>query len=287
MQNETLHLAVDSKYATTCKHTCITCGKSYKHKHHLRRHHNFECGIDPKFKCYFCPHKTRYKSSLMKHILARHQHLQEQNLQYNNRQQIYEMHMEQPNHHVQEFNTSANWTIPTLPSTSRIALYTRRLRSMSSNESGRFSGGSGSRFTYGFNDRFCDYLSQNPMAIPASSLMCPQCGRTYKMKRNLRTHMKFECGDHLSLTPREFRRNSHQNDRIFNCHQCSRSYQMRHNLVKHLRFECGGQKHFACSVCPARYTQNGKLRQHMLNAHDIFVPPRKTWTRCNYSSIIN
>lgn len=55
------------------KHTCITCGKTYKHKHHLKRHHDFECGIDPKFKCSFCPHKTRYKDSLLKHILARHQ----------------------------------------------------------------------------------------------------------------------------------------------------------------------------------------------------------------------
>nr|XP_033333668.1 transcription factor che-1-like [Megalopta genalis] len=69
----------------------------------------------------------------------------------------------------------------------------------------------------------------------------------------------------------------------FTCHRCGRSYQMRHNLVKHLRFECGGHKHFACSLCPARYTQNGKLRQHMLNAHNIFVPPRKTWVRTAYN----
>ncbi|RLU14948.1 hypothetical protein DMN91_012835 [Ooceraea biroi] len=90
----------------------------------------------------------------------------------------------------------------------------------------------------------------------------------------------------LSFTPRELRHESHRSDRIFDCHQCGRSYQMRHNLVKHLRFECGGQKHFACYLCPARYTQNGKLRQHMLNAHDIFVPPRKTWIRssCFYES---
>ncbi|KAL6434192.1 hypothetical protein ACFW04_005954 [Cataglyphis niger] len=60
-------------------------------------------------------------------------------------------------------------------------------------------------------------------------------------------------------------------NRVFNCHQCDRSYQMRHNLVKHLRFECGGQKHFACLLCPSRYTQNGKLRQHMLNTHNIFA----------------
>lgn len=74
-----------------------------------------------------------------------------------------------------------------------------------------------------------------------------------------------------------------RNEEPLACHQCGRSYQMRHNLVKHLRFECGGRKHFACSFCPARYTQNGKLRQHMLNAHNIFIPPRKTWTIPAYS----
>ncbi|KAK2584896.1 hypothetical protein KPH14_002492 [Odynerus spinipes] len=69
------------------KHTCTTCGKTYKHKHHLKRHHDFECGIDPKFKCAFCPHRTRYKDSLMKHILARHQHLLDQNTQYSSQRQ--------------------------------------------------------------------------------------------------------------------------------------------------------------------------------------------------------
>ncbi|CAK9827954.1 Longitudinals lacking protein, isoforms H/M/V [Anthophora retusa] len=75
---------VESHYPVTSvfKHTCATCGKTYKHKHHLKRHHDFECGIDPKFKCAFCPHRTRYKDSLMKHILARHQHLLDQNPRY-------------------------------------------------------------------------------------------------------------------------------------------------------------------------------------------------------------
>nr|XP_031848639.1 longitudinals lacking protein, isoforms A/B/D/L-like [Nomia melanderi] len=75
------------------KHTCATCGKTYKHKHHLKRHHDFECGIDPKFKCAFCPHRTRYKDSLMKHILARHQHLLDQNAQYGP-QQVLDVHGE-------------------------------------------------------------------------------------------------------------------------------------------------------------------------------------------------
>lgn len=98
-------VSVDSKYAAIFKHTCITCGKTYKHKHHLKRHHDFECGVDPKFKCAFCPHRTRYKDSLMKHILARHQHFLEQNSQYGH-QQVFEAHTDsEMNFHVQEANT--------------------------------------------------------------------------------------------------------------------------------------------------------------------------------------
>ncbi|KAG5312491.1 LOLA6 protein, partial [Acromyrmex insinuator] len=95
---------VDLKYVAISKHTCVTCGKTYKHKHHLKRHHDFECGVDPKFKCAFCPHRTRYKDSLMKHILARHQHLLEQNSQYGH-QQVFETHTDvEMNFHAQETN---------------------------------------------------------------------------------------------------------------------------------------------------------------------------------------
>ncbi|XP_077258207.1 uncharacterized protein LOC143895167 isoform X15 [Temnothorax americanus] len=96
---------VDPKYVAIFKHTCVTCGKTYKHKHHLKRHHDFECGVDPKFKCAFCPHRTRYKDSLMKHILARHQHFLEQNSQYGH-QQVFEAHPDtEMNFHAQETNT--------------------------------------------------------------------------------------------------------------------------------------------------------------------------------------
>lgn len=97
-------VSVDPKYVAIFKHTCVTCGKTYKHKHHLKRHHDFECGVDPKFKCAFCPHRTRYKDSLMKHILARHQHFLEQNSQYGH-QQIFEAHADnEMNFHTQDTN---------------------------------------------------------------------------------------------------------------------------------------------------------------------------------------
>ncbi|KAL6264008.1 hypothetical protein P5V15_004089 [Pogonomyrmex californicus] len=103
-RNIAVRAEIDPKYVSVFKHTCVTCGKTYKHKHHLKRHHDFECGVDPKFKCAFCPHKTRYKDSLMKHILARHQHFLDQNPQYAG-PQVFEAHADtEMNFHVQETN---------------------------------------------------------------------------------------------------------------------------------------------------------------------------------------
>ncbi|XP_030388088.1 longitudinals lacking protein, isoforms N/O/W/X/Y isoform X5 [Scaptodrosophila lebanonensis] len=48
------------------------CGKSYKIKGSLKRHKNYECGVEPTLKCPHCPHKCKYKSDLRKHINQKH-----------------------------------------------------------------------------------------------------------------------------------------------------------------------------------------------------------------------
>nr|XP_012225957.1 PREDICTED: zinc finger protein 514-like [Linepithema humile] len=83
------------------------------------------------------------------------------------------------------------------------------------------------RYAYGLKDGFQNYSPDATAAHPL--LVCPQCGRTYKMKRNLKTHM---------------------------------------------RFECGGQRNFKCHVCPASYTQNISLRRHLMQRHNIYLPPK-------------
>lgn len=79
-------------------------------------------------------------------------------------------------------------------------------------------------FAYGFRKP-----QERTPSTPPSPLMCPQCGRTYKMKRNLKTHMKFECG---------------------------------------------GQRNFMCHLCPSKYTQNISLRRHLLQRHNLYMPPK-------------
>ncbi|XP_055919144.1 longitudinals lacking protein, isoforms A/B/D/L isoform X6 [Eupeodes corollae] len=56
----------------TGKYVCPTCGKSYKIKGSLKRHRSYECGVTPNLSCRYCPHKSKYKSDLRKHIVQKH-----------------------------------------------------------------------------------------------------------------------------------------------------------------------------------------------------------------------
>ncbi|XP_066584387.1 longitudinals lacking protein, isoforms H/M/V isoform X12 [Prorops nasuta] len=51
---------------------CPQCGKVYRWLRNMKNHLNVECGKDPKEFCPYCPHRTKYKSSLQKHILRIH-----------------------------------------------------------------------------------------------------------------------------------------------------------------------------------------------------------------------
>lgn len=51
---------------------CPKCGKGYRWLRNMKNHLKVECGKDPKECCPYCPHRTKYKSSLQKHILRIH-----------------------------------------------------------------------------------------------------------------------------------------------------------------------------------------------------------------------
>jgi len=51
---------------------CPNCGKYYRWYRNMRSHLKIECGKDPKECCPYCPHRTKYKSSLHKHIQRMH-----------------------------------------------------------------------------------------------------------------------------------------------------------------------------------------------------------------------
>ncbi|XP_015178591.1 PREDICTED: zinc finger protein 585B-like [Polistes dominula] len=182
----------DTKYPMArLKHTCKTCGKSYKHKHHLKRHHDFECGIEPKFPCDFCDHRTRYKDSLTKHVLARHQHLLEQNTTqygggsggYLHRQTSYDSNANKSRILKRRRTTtpittkertsdnSSNWMLSTLPSTTPFAMHTKCLRSMTSTP----------------------YLTEPKEQYGTRKYICQNCQRKFTYRASFLKHQKFKC----------------------------------------------------------------------------------------------
>lgn len=80
-KDSNLDLTAKKKYVTQSKTTkpeypfVCSCGKSYKIKGSLKRHQSYECGVIPSLTCKYCPHKSKYKSDLRKHILQKHSHL--------------------------------------------------------------------------------------------------------------------------------------------------------------------------------------------------------------------
>ncbi|XP_031774301.1 longitudinals lacking protein, isoforms N/O/W/X/Y isoform X11 [Apis florea] len=228
------------------KHTCATCGKTYKHKHHLKRHHDFECGIDPKFKCAFCPHRTRYKDSLMKHILARHQHFLDQNPRY--RLQQADVLSDIDEDHAQNYSSS-NWTVPTLPPTSRIV--TRHLRSMTfKDDQGKIGNRCGPR-----------------------KYLCTDCNRNFALMASLKRHRTFECNRRLLVPERSSnaRESADQEKRRRKkkhvCPDCNRVYAVFTSLWRHRNYECGVEPRFTCPICKFRFSQKSNLDRHVRTKH--------------------
>ncbi|CAH1964232.1 unnamed protein product [Acanthoscelides obtectus] len=49
--------------ANTRHYQCSRCGKRYKHSHILRRHLDYECGVEPKFRCGICGKMSKRNKS--------------------------------------------------------------------------------------------------------------------------------------------------------------------------------------------------------------------------------
>lgn len=77
---------LDETYSTLdplCRFFCPNkCGRSYKWKSGLTQHLNYECGIEPMFKCFLCEKKCAQKSTMKMHMKKVHKVIEQNMLQW-------------------------------------------------------------------------------------------------------------------------------------------------------------------------------------------------------------
>lgn len=54
---------------------CPGCGRVFRWKGSLTNHQRLECGKEPRLLCPYCPHRTKLKGNLRKHVINKHREL--------------------------------------------------------------------------------------------------------------------------------------------------------------------------------------------------------------------
>ncbi|XP_076753796.1 uncharacterized protein LOC143425135 isoform X3 [Xylocopa sonorina] len=148
----------------------------------------------------------------------------------------------------QETNySSSNWTVPTLPSTSRSVTYTRHLRSMTlKNEQGK---------VHRWGPR---------------KYLCTDCNRNFALMASLTRHRIFECNKQSAASERNGQEATIERKRRkkrYVCTDCNRVYAVFTSLWRHRNYECGIEPKFTCPICTFKFSQKSNLDRHLRTKH--------------------
>ncbi|ODN04538.1 putative zinc finger protein [Orchesella cincta] len=116
------------------------------------------------------------------------------------------------------------------------------------------------------------HLAIRPFLCPE-----PECGKSFRRKFHMQTHLlihkgdkKHQCADcgRLFLLQKDLvsHERIHSGERPFQCSNCSKSFILKSHLVMHLRTHTG-ERPYKCEVCLKCFSQANSLRLHKKKLH--------------------
>jgi len=119
----------------------------------------------------------------------------------------------------------------------------------------------------------------NGSSMVSSNFQCDNCGKEYKLSRDLNVHKKFcldqkptKCDLCEKVFKGEFRMQIHKKRSHKDLHPCPECSTQVKNLSKHMLRVHINEKRFPCSQCDKGFIEGDKLRDHIRSVHDKEKP---------------
>ncbi|KAK3915518.1 Longitudinals lacking protein, isoforms A/B/D/L [Frankliniella fusca] len=282
-------------------YTCGQCNKSYMRYTSLYRHRRFECGKTPAFSCQFCPHRSKQKADLKRHILRKHSgnvlllvfaSLTDNILKYHTLTQHSPSHDE---NQLQEICTDIKMAMGKEMGVGCPESCRNRCRQKFNNiERLRVFT---SFWTMGSKKGQREFLKQHVRSLPILGRAASSC-RTRTNFYTLsvgqkRIQLTDSSGDNdeswlshgsnesFSVSSRGldgiipsalWRQRNDKNrtrDRTcpYICADCGKGYLHDSSLWNHRRYECGKDPQFHCPHCAYQTNRKGSLKRHLVTVH--------------------